>query len=92
MQVQQLERIYKGLKAGRRIDITSMAKEEMKEYEDGSKHDICITKMYLQMRGKTDPIITASLYRKGKLIENHWYYLDQLQGLKGLLNTWLNKI
>ena len=88
----QLNRIYKSLKRGAIVDITSMAKEEYKEYEITPGGEKLLTRMTLQMRSKTDPIIIAERYRGSQVIENHWYYLDQLYALKSLLNLWLNKL
>lgn len=86
-----LERIYSDLKSGITVDLTPFAKEEYKEYRDSKEGEQLVTKMTLQMRGKRQPVIMAELYRDKCLIENHWYYLDQLSDLRALLNVWLKK-
>ena len=88
----ELNKIYKNLKRGATVDITAFAKEEYKEYTDTPNGEKLITKMTLQMRGKQQPVIIAERFRDNCLVENHWYYLDQLISLKSLLDSWLNKI
>lgn len=88
----KLRKIYRDLQRGATVDITAMAKEDYKEYEDTEEGERLVSRMTLEMRGKTQPIIIANRWHKSKLEESHFYYLDQLPGLKSLLNTWLNKI
>jgi hypothetical protein len=87
-----INRIYQGLKSGKKVNMTKFIKEEQKEYIDapGDKPDKQVMRIYLEMTGTTDPAITVSKYRQKKLIESHFYYLDQKDQLRQLLHSWLN--
>ena len=89
---QKLKRIYIDLKRGAKVDITPYAKEEYKEYIDTPKGEKLITRMTLELRGKQQPVIIASWYRGDELEESHFYYMDQKDQLKTLMDTWLNRL
>ena len=85
----QLAEIYNQLKEGQKVDLVPFAKEEYKEYVDTPKGEKLVTEMTLQMKGTRQSVLIAELYRDKLLLENHWYYLDQLPELKKLLAQWL---
>lgn len=87
---EKLHEIYVGLRTGKEVDLTSLAKDEYKEYVDTPKGERLVTKMTLELKGRQQPVFIASLYKGTKLEESHFYYLDQKRELNGLLNNWLN--
>ena len=91
VELEELKSIHKELNERKVVDITRLAKEEYKEYVDTPEGETLITRMTLQKKGIHYPTIVAERYIGEKLVENHWYYLDQLQDLKNLLSTWLAK-
>lgn len=91
MQTATLEKIYEGLKTGRTIDLSSRLREEYKEYLDQPKgDDLQLTKVTMKFIRSSDPQIVVNMYRGRELIENKFYYLDQKDQLKKLLNSWLD--
>ena len=87
---QELSNIYTSLVKGETVDITPYAKEEYKEYVDTKDDERLITKMTLEYEKGLQSVIIASRYRGEELEESHFYYLDQKDQLRKLMNTWLN--
>lgn len=90
MQTQTLERVYKGLKSGRKVDLTRFIKEGYKEYKDlPNGREEQMTKVTIELAGTADPAFIVSMYVDKKEVESHFYYLDEKDQLKQLLNSWL---
>lgn len=90
MQQQMLERVYKRLRTGKKVNLSPLLREHLKEYRElPNGEEKQVTKVTLELVGKIDPAIVASLYVDKTEIESHFYYLDQKSQLKSLLNSWL---
>lgn len=87
-----MKRLYNSLKSGKRVDMTNFLREDQKEYIDGPRNglDQQVIRVTLELSGSSDPAIIVSKFKRTKLVESHFYYLDQKGELKTLLHNWLN--
>lgn len=90
METQEMTRIHKDLREGKIVDLSHHVREELKEFKDTREGEQMITRITLKMEGRLDPVIIANRYVDEKEVESHFYYLDQKQQLRQLLNRWLN--
>lgn len=86
-----LEKIYRGLKTQGRVNLTPFLREDVKEFVDQPNgREEQVIKLTMQYLKSADPQILVNVYRGRQLIENKFYYLDQKEQLKQLLNSYLN--